>query len=106
MIHAGELKHLARFSVPTVATTGGDTTLDPHVESFEAWISIQPIGMVESEVGDALQGARMSLVKMRYDSRINRQLRMRARSRDFEIVSVLNIDEQDTELSLQVRELA
>lgn len=106
MIRVADLRHLARFRRPTQTVTRGDTTLEPFVETFTAWVDIQPVGMVENESGNAVQGARLSLVKMRYDARVHRQLTMAARGRDFEILSVIVVDENDRELQLQVRELA
>lgn len=105
MIRAGELRHLAKFKEPTVAAVDGDTTLEPFVEEFEAWVAIDPVAGTEQTVGDQVQASRGSLVKMRYDSRVHERLTMTARGRVFEIMSVLNLDERDIELQLTCREL-
>jgi SPP1 family predicted phage head-tail adaptor len=106
VIYAGELRHLAKFKSPTVASVSGDTTLDPFIEDFEAWVSIEPIGGAEVTIGDQVQVARMSLVKMRFDSRVNERMTLHARGRRFEIVSPpICPDERDIELQLTCREL-
>lgn len=105
MIHAGELRHLAKFKVPTVATIAGDTTVAPFVEDFDGWVSIQPLAGSEETVGDQVQVSVGHLVKMRYDARVHERMAMVARGRTFEIMSVLNMDERDIELQLLCREL-
>lgn len=105
MIHVGELRHLAKFKSPTVATVSGDTTLDPFIEDFEGWVSVQPLGGSEVEIGDQIQAVRLSLITMRHDSRVNERMIVFARGRRFEIMSVLNTDERDIEMQLHCREL-
>lgn len=111
MIHAGELRHLAKFKEATVVTTDGDTAVDPFVESFEGWVSVDPVAGSEETIGDQVQVSVGSLVKMRYDSRVNTRLTMYLRDADqnwtrrFEILSVLDIDLRHIELQLTCREL-
>jgi SPP1 family predicted phage head-tail adaptor len=105
VIHAGELRYPAVFKEPTVETLDGDTTVEPFVEAFEARVAIDPVGGTEQTIGDQVQAAVGSLVKMRYDPRVHERLIMYARGRVFEIMSVLNLDERDKELQLTCREL-
>lgn len=105
MIHVGDLRHLATFSLPTEMTEDGDTTLDPFVESFDAWVSIQPLAGSEGIVADQMQASQVSLVTVRHNRRIHPRMRMTARNRTFEILSVLNVDERDIEMQLTCREL-
>ena len=111
MIYAGELRYLAKFAVPTIEKVGGDTTVDPFVESFVAWVGIDPVAGTEQTVGDQVQASVGSLVKMRYDRRVNQRLTMMIRDADqnwtrrFEILTVLNLDQRNIELQLLCREL-
>jgi len=59
VVNAGELRHPAKFVSPTVTTTGGDTTLDPRIESFESRVKVDPVGGLErrSEIKCRLRGS-------------------------------------------------
>ena len=111
-VMTGELRHLAKFKLPTVTKTYGDTTVDPFVEDFEAWVGIDPVTGTEETVGDQVQASRGSLVKMRYRKRqptMRHAMFIRDEdqnwTRRFEILSILNIDERDRELQLTCREV-
>lgn len=112
MVNAGELRHPAKFVSPTVTTTGGDTTLDPRIESFESRVKVEPVGGLESTVADQVQASRISMVTMRYDARVNQRMQLLLQNlktyawdRTFEIMSILNLGEQNRELQLTCREL-
>lgn len=105
MIHAGELRNLAIFKAPTEAEEDGDTTLDPFIEDFRAWVQIQPLAGTEDVSADQFQTSRTSLVTMRYDARVRARMTMHAKGRRFEILSVLNLDERNREMQLSCREL-
>lgn len=105
-IRSGELRHYATFKLPSEAIVEGDTTLDPFVEEFGAWIQIQPLSGLEETVGDQAMAARTHLVTMRYDARVDSRMEIHVRNRTFQIVSPpLNVDERDIELQLTCREL-
>lgn len=105
-IRTAELRHYATFRLPTEEIVEGDTTLDPFIEDFGAWIQIQPVGGSEETIGEQAMASRTHLVTMRYDSRVDSRMRLHVRSRVFEIVSPpLNVDERDIELQLMCREL-
>ena len=104
-VRAGDLRHLATFKNPTLVTSDGDTTLEPFVEDFQAWVQMQPLGGTEETVGDQFQVSRSHLVTMRYDSRVMERMQMTARGRKLEILSMLNVEERDVEMQLTCREL-
>jgi SPP1 family predicted phage head-tail adaptor len=105
-IRAGDLRSYATFKLPTEAIVEGDTTLDPFVEEFGAWVQIQPIAASEETVGDQAMASRTHLVTMRFDSRVDSRMELHVRSRRFQIVSPpLNLDERDIEMQLMCREL-
>lgn len=106
-MRAGTLGHLATIETYTQAVDSfGGTSGGAWATFSQAWIGIFPLNGTEKYVSGEKHATATHKIKMRFLSGVNAKMRIKARGRTFEIVSVINPGERDKELQLVVEEKA
>jgi len=104
-VRSGRLRHRIRLKSPiqTPDGMGGITKTWGTVGVY--WASIEPLRgreYIESHLENAEVTGK---IIMRYLAAINPAMKIEYGNREFEILSVINVDEKDRELQLMVKEM-
>lgn len=103
----GNLNHLATIEAYTQAVDSfGGTSGGSWATFSQAWVSILPLNGTEKYVSSEKHATATHKIRMRFLDGVNTKMRLKARNRTFEIVSVINVGERDKELQLIVEEKA
>lgn len=103
----GNLNHLATIEAYTQAVDSfGGTSGGAWATFGQAWVSILPLNGSEKYVSGEKHATATHKIRMRFLSGVNTKMRIKAKGRTFEIVSIINPGERDKELQLIVEEEA
>lgn len=103
----GSLNHLITIEAYTEAVDSfGGTSGGSWAEFGQAWAGISPLKGTEKYVSSEKHATATHQITMRFLSGVNPKMRIKARGRTFEIVSVINNGERDRMLQLIVEEKA
>ena len=105
MTRAGQLRH--RITLQSVSTTP-DSSGD-RVEAFATfatvWARVEPLTGREQFIAQQIQSETNYRVEIRYRAGVVATMRVLFGGRTFEVVSVLNVGERNSDLHLMCREL-
>jgi len=104
MSRVGSKRHLGVINALVKSKDAMGGRVRDWQEFCKAWCSITPIRGNERWYSDEKHATSTHQVVMRYRHGINPKMRLFARERTFEIVSVINIGERDKEMILIVEE--
>lgn len=106
-MRAGNLNHLITVEAYTEAVDSfGGSSGGSWATFGQAWASILPLNGTEKYVSGEKHATATHKIKMRFLSGLNPKMRIKARGRTFEIISVINVGERDREMQLIVEEKA
>lgn len=105
-MRAGGLRHLATIENLVKGQDAAGGRMETWVEFTKAWCGIKPLSGKEKYYSAEKHATATHQITMRYISGINPKMRIVARGRVFEIVSVINDNERDRMLQIIAKEEA
>ena len=105
MIRAGELRHKIVIQQNTPTTRDSmNVEVDSWADFATVWASIEPIRGKEFWDSQQVNAEITGKIKIRYLAGVISKMRVKYETRIFEIISVINPGEKNSELQLMVKE--
>ena len=102
MIDAGQLNKRITFQTPAVAAGEGVTT---WVDSFTIWGAIKPLVGSRRYAAKQLNSEISGQIVIRYRNDIDPAMRIKYGTRYFQILAVINPNEENESLEIEYKEL-